>query len=230
MKFSVLSALALASAPSAVKSWSMGPLFYPGDAMVSPSAMLARQQALADRMLRQTDQLVQLDTQLSPALASPRYDLVDDDTKFQLSVDVPGIKMEDIDISLKDDYLTVRGQRVAADDSSKLISKFSQNFSVDPAVEVDKFSATLNNGVLIVTAPKDMKRLEEAVRKISIRMGPSTEDAVVAEVPSVSSVDTGMIDLDKDDDKDDGLKNNDVKVNVGAKKDGATDTKDEEKN
>jgi len=207
MKFSVLSAVALAAAPSAVASWTMGPLFYPGDAMVRPSAMLARQRALADRMLRQTDQLFQ-GAPFSSSVSSPRYDLVDDETKFQLSVDVPGIKMEDIDISLEDDFLTVRGQRVASDDNSKFVSKFSQTFSVGPTVEVDKFSATLSDGVLVVTAPKDMKKLEEDVRKIPIMMGAPEDKKVIAEAPPAASEEKDTIDLDK----------HDAKVNVEVKK------------
>jgi hypothetical protein len=95
--------------------------------------------------------------------------LVDDDVKFQLSVDVTGVKQEDIDVSMMTDgYLTFRGQMMASSENSRFTSKFSQTFSLDLDVEVDQFSASLNNGVLVVTAPKDMKKLEANVRKIPI--------------------------------------------------------------
>merc|ERR1712017_56154 len=60
------------------------------------------------------------------------------------------------------------GQRVSASDSSRFTSKFSQTFSLDPTVDVESFTATLNNGVLVVSAPKDLAKLEENVRKIHI--------------------------------------------------------------
>merc|ERR1711937_1007863 len=82
--------------------------------------------------------------------------------------DVPGIKEEDIDIKLDEGQLIVTGQRVAATESSRSTSKFSQSFYLDPTVDVDNFTATLKNGVLVVSAPKDLSKLEENVRKIPI--------------------------------------------------------------
>merc|ERR1719432_214449 len=99
---------------------------------------------------------------------SNRYQLIDNDEKFQLTVDVPGVKEEDIEIKLDDGQLTVAGQRLAVSESSQFTSKFSQSFYLDPTVDVDNFTATLKNGVLVVSAPKDLSKLEENVRKIPI--------------------------------------------------------------
>merc|ERR1719333_328061 len=99
---------------------------------------------------------------------SNRYHLIDNDEKFQLTVDVPGVKEEDIDIKLDDGQLTVAGQRLAVSESSRFASKFSQSFYLDPTVDVDNFTATLTNGVLVVSAPKDLSKLEENVRRIPI--------------------------------------------------------------
>merc|ERR1719393_752817 len=99
---------------------------------------------------------------------SNRYQLIDNDEKFQLTVDVPGVNEEDIEIKLDDGQLTVAGQRLAVSESSRFASKFSQSFYLDPTVDVDNFTATLNNGVLVVSAPKDLAKLEENVRKIHI--------------------------------------------------------------
>merc|ERR1712157_359824 len=104
------------------------------------------------------------------AIASPtnRYQLVDNDKQFQLTVDVPGVQEKDIDIKLDDGQITVQGKRVSASDSSHFTSQFSRSFSLDPTVDVDNFTATLKNGVLVVSAPKDLSKLEENVRKIPI--------------------------------------------------------------
>merc|ERR1719222_543067 len=99
---------------------------------------------------------------------SNRYHLIDNDEKFQLTVDVPGVNEEDIEIKLDDGQLTVAGQRLDVSESSRFSSRFSQSFYLDPTVDVDKFTATLKNGVLVVSAPKDMSKLEENVRRIPI--------------------------------------------------------------
>merc|ERR1719443_2781750 len=97
-----------------------------------------------------------------------RYELVDNNEKFELTVDVPGVKEEDIDIKLEEGRLTIQGQRMASSESSRFASKFSKTFSLDQTVDVDKFTATLKNGVLTVSAPKDLGKLEENVRRIPV--------------------------------------------------------------
>merc|ERR1712124_241605 len=85
-----------------------------------------------------------------------------------MGVDVPGVKEEDLNIKLDDGKLTVEGQRMATSETSRFTSKFSKSFSLDKTVDVDKFTASLNNGVLVVSAPKDLEKLEENVRRIPI--------------------------------------------------------------
>ncbi|KAG7368543.1 HSP20-like chaperone [Nitzschia inconspicua] len=152
-----IAALVVVAFPCSTHGWNMGRPYTPMLLHVSPaSIMLERQGSLAKRMLDQT------------GFSSPRYELVDDENKFQLSVDVPGVQEEDIDVQLDDGFLTVKGQRTSSSESSRFLSRFSQTFSLDPSVDVEQFSAHLNNGVLVVTAPKNMKRLEESVRRIPI--------------------------------------------------------------
>merc|ERR1719218_340536 len=101
-------------------------------------------------------------------LASRRYELVDNEDKFQLSVDVPGVKMDDIDVSLEDGYLTVTGQRLSSSDNSRFTSKFSQTFSIDAAVDVDNFTAALSDGVLVVAAPKDIRESRRTLPRFQL--------------------------------------------------------------
>merc|ERR1712138_343672 len=92
----------------------------------------------------------------------------DNNEKFELTVDVPGVKEEDIDIKLEENLLTVQGERTSSSESSQFTSKFSKTFSLDQTVDVDKFTASLKNGVLTVAAPKDLEKLEENVRRIPV--------------------------------------------------------------
>merc|ERR1712078_543463 len=105
-----------------------------------------------------------------------RYELIDNNEKFELKVDVPGVTEDDLDIKIDDDgRLTIEGQRMVSSETSRYTSKFSKTFSLDKTVDVDKFTAILNNGVLVVSAPKDLAKLEENIRRI-----PITATAVIA--------------------------------------------------
>merc|ERR1712124_118515 len=97
------------------------------------------------------------------------YDLIDNADKFELRLDVPGVKKDDICIKIDDDKnLIVKGTRVYETETTKSKSKFKQMFSLDKAVDVDRFSATMTNGVLVVTAPKRNQQLLKDSRKIPI--------------------------------------------------------------
>jgi len=113
--------------------------------------------------------------------SSPRSHIVNDDKQFKLEVEIPGVKMEDIDIGLKDNILTVSGHRESTSENCSFKSSFSQSYSMDPSVEVDKLSANLDTGVLVVTAPKDPKRIKPSIRKIPI-----------SGVPALPAVEEGM--------------------------------------
>ncbi len=125
-----------------------------------------------------------------------RYELVDNKEKFQVSLDVPGVKMEDIDVSIQDGFITISGQRVVNTETSRSSSKFSQSFSLDPTVDIEHFTATLNNGVLIVSAPKDVKKLEENVRRIPITAAAANDQLPATE--SFPAIDTKAADASKE--------------------------------
>ncbi|KAL7570716.1 hypothetical protein ACA910_017838 [Epithemia clementina (nom. ined.)] len=110
---------------------------------------------------------------------SPRYEITNSDEKFQVSIDVPGVPPENIqvDFNEKESMLTIRGHRSEAsksDSSRSYTSQFAQSFSVDPTVDVTQFAANLNHGVLVISAPKDLKKLEAHVRNIPVMAGAAT--------------------------------------------------------
>merc|ERR1719446_1797093 len=162
MNFNKSTAIALATLPAAA-SWSMGPYYYS-----TPSLRLVEKTSTLDDMLRNQRAIAKRMFDKQVTFSSNRYELIDNDEKFQLTVDVPGIKEEDLDIKLDDGQLTVKGQRLAESENSRFSSRFAQSFFLDPTVDLDNFTATLKNGVLVVSAPKDLGKLEENVRRIPI--------------------------------------------------------------
>lgn len=113
---------------------------------------------------------------------SPRYEITDTGDKFQVSVDVPGVKSEDIHVNYEMNHsvLSIRGSRAktSEDESSSYSSQFSLSFSVDPTVDVAKFTANLHNGVLVLSAPKDLKRIEENIRQIPVVVAADAESPI----------------------------------------------------
>ncbi len=111
--------------------------------------------------------------------SSPRYELTNTAEKFEIAVDIPGVKPSDINVSLENDgqILTLSGKRERKQEGFEYSNQFSQSFSLDRAVDAEKLTANLNNGVLIVSAPKDAKRLEDAVKKIPITQNAHEEPA-----------------------------------------------------
>lgn len=101
---------------------------------------------------------------------SPRYEITDNDQEFKLAVDIPGMKAEDVKVSVDDDakMLSITGEREAKGDYYEFKSSFSQSFSLDPAIDLDHFTANLNEGVLVVSAPKDPKKVAERTRTIPV--------------------------------------------------------------
>ena len=129
-----------------------------------------------------------LATNVASGLSSPRYEVNDGNDAFQVALDVPGVKASDIDISFNEDdsVLKVSGKRdIGAGDATRSV-EFSKSFSLDSSiVNKDKISAQINNGVLLVTAPKvPIEIKENKVRKIPVmEVGP---DSVSVQGPSGS--------------------------------------------
>ena len=88
---------------------------------------------------------------------------------------IAGVKTGDIDISINNDMLTIRGQRsmseeIKEEDYYKIetsFGKFSRTFTLPDDAHVENIEATSDNGVLEVVIPKLKK--EENVRSIEVK-------------------------------------------------------------
>jgi HSP20 family molecular chaperone IbpA len=103
--------------------------------------------------------------------ASPRYEVIDDHERFEVKLDVPGFKPDEIEVGLKAGgrILTITGYHEAKEEGRQFQSQFQQNFSLDPSILTDELSANFQGDRLIVSAPRKAERLPES-RKIPIKM------------------------------------------------------------
>jgi HSP20 family protein len=108
---------------------------------------------------------------------SPALDLYDDKDAFTVNVELPGLKKEDIEISLHDGVLTVSGERkheleqkgeAQTFRSERYFGKFQRSLSLPAQVNANAIKATYKDGILSVTLPK----AEEAKpRQIEVTVG-----------------------------------------------------------
>jgi HSP20 family protein len=90
----------------------------------------------------------------------PLIDVRANDEEIVFSVDVPGVKQEEIDVSLEAGVLTIRGERKYTGDPGDKVwlgrgyGPFRRSFTLPDYVEPDKLSAELADGVLTIRVPR----------------------------------------------------------------------------
>lgn len=92
----------------------------------------------------------------------PRFDLKETDDAFVLEADLPGVKEEDLDVSLEGSALTISGERKQErrEEGDRVhlyecsYGSFARTFQVPEGVERDAIQAELKEGVLTLRLPK----------------------------------------------------------------------------
>jgi HSP20 family protein len=108
--------------------------------------------------------------------SSPGYEINEIDDTYQIAVDVPGVKAEDMSVQLDNDgrVLNISGGRKVVKDNTITETKFEKRFTIGKNVDMEKVTAKLADGVLVLSAPKIEKK-EKPVVNITITEGPPEE-------------------------------------------------------
>lgn len=85
---------------------------------------------------------------------------------FQVAVDLPGVERTDVDVTLDGDFLVIEATRNSGSDGQPRRKYLKKIAFVENEVDMDKMEASLQNGVLLVSAPKN--KVTEIKRKILI--------------------------------------------------------------
>ncbi len=93
---------------------------------------------------------------------SPVIDVVEKDDKFVVKVELPGVKEEDVDVSVSGDMLTISGEKKEEKEEKKKgyyysessYGSFSRSVTVPSTVDAGKIEANFEQGVLEITLPK----------------------------------------------------------------------------
>lgn len=121
-----------------------------------------------DQMHRQIDRLFDnfwpAETAFPAAIDFPKLDVHGDDKQIVVTAELPGIDEKDVEVSLNDNVLTIRGEKKTEREekdekknwylSERSYGSFQR--SIPLAVEIDqaKVAAKFTKGVLTVTLPK----------------------------------------------------------------------------
>jgi len=119
--------------------------------------------ALLNRLHRELDQT--FDTVARDATWSPAVDIHEEEQRFVLRADLPGVKPSDIEITAEKGVLALRGSRnfeQKKDDGhysrvERVSGKFVRSFTLPENVQTDAIKASFKDGVLELTIPKQAK-------------------------------------------------------------------------
>ncbi|HVO35533.1 MAG TPA: Hsp20/alpha crystallin family protein [Gemmatimonadales bacterium] len=92
----------------------------------------------------------------------PPVDVFEDKDAVRITVELPGVRPEDVKISLESNLLTIRGEKhQVAEEKTDLVHRYERNygvfersFMVPSTVDADHIHATYDMGVLTVRLPK----------------------------------------------------------------------------
>jgi len=101
-------------------------------------------------------------------------DVWEDKDSIVIRSTVAGIKPEDLEISISNDLLTIRGQRIEDNINDEVVyysrecywGAFSRSIVLPKEVDQKKIEATIKNGVLFIKLPKKYKTSAIKVRQI----------------------------------------------------------------
>lgn len=94
-------------------------------------------------------------------MAFPRAGLRDNKDAFVLVAEVPGLNDNELQLSATQESLTITGERKATAPKGYAVHRrergdlrFSRSFALPARIDVEKVSAELKNGLLVITMPK----------------------------------------------------------------------------
>ena len=105
----------------------------------------------------------------------PAVDIAETDKAFRITAELPGMKKEDVDISVSQGRLTIKGEKREEREekekgyylSERRYGTFQRSFQLPSQADADRIEAKFDNGVLTLTVPKSAEALKSE-KKIKI--------------------------------------------------------------
>lgn len=107
---------------------------------------------------------------------SPAVDVTEKDTAFEITAELPGLDEKDVDVSVANGILTLKGEKKEEKEekqkdyylSERRYGSFQRSFPLPDGVDSDKIEAVFKKGLLSVTLPKTPEA-QNNKRKIDVK-------------------------------------------------------------
>lgn len=106
---------------------------------------------------------------------TPMFDVTETDSEIKVTAELPGMEEKDIDVTLENNVLTVKGEKKEEREekkkgyyvSERQYGHFQRVLPLPVGIQEDKIKAKFKNGVLTVTLPKTEEAKKQG-RKIEV--------------------------------------------------------------
>ena len=112
----------------------------------------------------------------APVSGIMKTDVVENENGYEISIDLPGYKKEDVTAELKDGYMTISAESKKENEEKdangryirreRFVGSCSRTFYVGDAVTEEDIKAKFENGVLKVSVPKKVVQPEVPEKKV----------------------------------------------------------------
>lgn len=111
------------------------------------------------------DQMAEGWGRITDIALSTRLDVKDTDDGIEITLEAPGVDRDDVSISVEDNVVTISGEKKADSQrkeggyriAERMYGAFSRSIALPGGVDADKITASMDKGVLKLTAPRDGK-------------------------------------------------------------------------
>lgn len=126
-----------------------------------------------DQLFDPSHQLIEDSSLVETSHWAPAVDIKEEPTRFVLFADIPGVDPKDIEISMENGILTIKGERAAIRTEEnegytrieRSKGNFYRRFALPDTANADKITAEGKQGVLRIIIPK---RDKAAAKKIKV--------------------------------------------------------------
>lgn len=107
---------------------------------------------------------------------TPSVDVAETDKAFEITAELPGMTEDNVDVSLSQGVLTLKGEKKEETEkkekgyylSERRYGSFQRSFGLPDGVDENKIEASFDKGVLKITLPKTKEAVAQA-KKIAIK-------------------------------------------------------------
>ncbi len=101
----------------------------------------------------------------------PAADIREDEKSYMLSMDIPGLTKQDLEVTLEKNILSISGEKKSEDEDDdrkyhlveRRYGSFKRSFKLPDDIDSGKISAKVENGILSITIEKAEEKLPKVI-------------------------------------------------------------------